>query len=898
MSDLNKENVTKWAKDKRVQWGIVIVLFLIIFVSSISIRLSNLDSLKDSTTNDYTLADLDAQYFYRIAQTIVDNNGYPEFDEMRSPGLKTPWLKELLSVFIVLVYRVVHPFNSDFSVLDSAVYSPVILYAISVILFFALVYVLTKSKIASIVSTSLLAYSPAFLTRSVAGFADHDIMGMAALFGCFAVLALALKHFEKSWGKTAFFGIISGFMMALVVASWGGAATFILTVIPFAFFIYYMLNSEDKIKNISFYAITFLSSVLSTALLGLAAGEMYNRFTGSYGLLVPFVFVFLVMDYCVGSWIEKKGESKYINKKYEKLCALGITVVLGIIALPLIGKNIMGVVSEIWFKLLFPFGSLTGRLGSTVAENAQPYLNDWIAQMTKVVFYLFLLGTALLGFEIAKHKGKKERLLIGFAWVYMIASILFSRISAGSVFNGENFVSQMFYLSGLLVFFGVFFKQYFNGRFKMSAEKIVLLSLIFFSVINGRSAVRIFLLITPFALLAAGYAIKEIMDYSKETFEDNTKKIIMVVVIVLVLVSSFGIYQYHSYAESNAKYIGASTNYQWQNAMKWARESTSPKDIFVHWWDYGYWIQTIGLRPTVTDGGHSGGDGTDHNIGRYLLTTPNPETALSYMKTWNVSYLLIDPTDMGKYSAYSKIGSDDKYDRFSMIPSGVVDERQTQETKNGTTSVYQIGGVVDEDIIYNYEGKQILIPGPTYDKFGRPQYKAYVAGIIFTTIINGNSSAIEQPDVVFLYNNNQYRVPIRYVNINGNLRDFGSGVEAIAMIIPQFSQDAQGKVSGKNYGAAIYLSPRVQEGLFARLYLMNDPLNQYPTLKIAHQEEDYVVTALRNQGIATPDIVYFNGIRAPLKIWAVEYPTNTETHSEFLINYISEGFGGLDRLFE
>ena len=29
----------------------------------------------------------------------------------------------------------------------------------------------------------------------------------------------------------------------------------------------------------------------------------------------------------------------------------------------------------------------------------------------------------------------------------------------------------------------------------------------------------------------------------------------------------------------------------------------------------------------------------DHLIGRYLLTTPNPETALSFMKAQNVSYL-------------------------------------------------------------------------------------------------------------------------------------------------------------------------------------------------------------------------------------------------------------------
>src|SRR3989304_9105341 len=102
--------------------------------------------------------------------------------------------------------------------------------------------------------------------------------------------------------------------------------------------------------------------------------------------------------------------------------------------------------------------------------------------------------------------------------------------------------------------------------------------------------------------------------------------------------------------------------------MACVRGNTVEGSVFVHWWDYGYWVQSIGGRPTVADGGHAV-TYWPHLIGRYVLTTPFPEAALSFMKSHGVSYLLIDPTDLGKYGAYSGIGSDEGgQDRISQIP--------------------------------------------------------------------------------------------------------------------------------------------------------------------------------------------------------------------------------------
>ncbi len=890
----NTDKIKGFLSDKKFQWILTIILLAAILLFSTTIRVSNLGALNDTTTGNWSLADLDAQYFYRIAQTQVDNGGtLPAYDVMRAPGLNIEWLQELLPGFIISVYKVGKIFDPTMTVLYSAVISPVILYFLGMIIFFILCYLLTKSKLATTIAAAFLAFSPAYLTRSVAGFADHDIMGMLAIFACFAIFAIGLRKFERSWKNTIVYGILLGFFTALVLTSWGGGITFAITVIPFAFFLIYLLEKVSKKKILAFYSTFIISSILCPLIFKYPLSSMIGRFEGSYGLIVPFIFAFMIVDILFGEILKKEHLLKKIKKQYQKIYSLIITGVLGSIGLFFIGRNIVTVLSDIWYKLLFPFGSRVSRLESTVAENSQPYLTDWVNQTSAGIFYLFIIGLIFLGIELTKNiEDKKYKYIMSFSWIYLVCSILFSRISSSGVLNGENTISRLFYLSGLIFFFVTLFITSAKCKFKNDYTFYLLISLMFFTLVNGRSAVRIFLLITPFVVLGGAYAIKEFLSYSGKVKDETFKIVLIILSIALIVFAGVQLYQNITVISTQAKYIGSSTDYQWQNSLKWMRDNTSPKDIFVHWWDYGYWIQTIAHRPTVTDGGHAGGNGADHFIGRYILTTPSPITALSYMKTWNVSYLLIDATDFGKYGAYSKIGSNEEYDRFSFPAMGTVDDKQTIETATSIKTIYSFGTIVDEDI--NYNGT--FLPGPTYDSAQRPSYKSYFLGAIVTMTQQGNNSIISQPEGVYSYNNKQYRLPLRYIYINNQIKDFGSGVDAVLMIVPRLDQNTQGGASVKPFGAGIYLSPKVQKGLYARLYLMNDPFNQYPTLKITHIESDYVSDYLKMQGM-NAEIVYYNGFRGPIKIWSVDYPPNTETHNELFSRSPPAKFGGLDYLF-
>jgi hypothetical protein len=80
-----------------------------------------------------------------------------------------------------------------------------------------------------------------------------------------------------------------------------------------------------------------------------------------------------------------------------------------------------------------------------------------------------------------------------------------------------------------------------------------------------------------------------------------------------------------------------------------------------------------------------------------------------------------------------------------------------------------------------------------------------------------------------------------------------------------------------------------------RLYILDDYYNEYPTLTEAHFEDDPAVAYFKQFSPGLNEFVWYQGLRAPLKIWEVNYPAGTQTHEEFLDRNLV--FGGLDRLF-
>ncbi len=890
---------TKKAKDffssKKVQNIFLIVLLIsTIFVGSL-IRVQNMDLLQDQTTGEKIPLALDPFYFLRLAETIVDQGSLPAVDNMRYPSASVGFTAGITHWAIVSIYKVSNIFG-EFSIQSSALIYPIMFFILGLIVFFLLAWHLTKSKSIALISSIFLSFIPSYIYRTLAGFADHEAIGMFAFLLALLGLSFCMNYFYKEkirknqYLKSALIGLGLGILTSFTMASWSGIVNILVMIFAFSFGLFWIIKTKsiEKSKNIFlqnfilFYLIWIVSSVLTSLIYGFSLNAGLSKILlSSSSLLNSFVFLFVLADFSLIKFKDKIGflrKSKY--QKYRIFWSVLIVFILGAIFLSFYKEGLFSYIGEVFSRLLQPFGS--SRTGSTVAENAQPFLRDWQAQTGKIFFWIFLGGLIAIGGNFAKSiKSKKYGWVFFITWALMILGILFSKTSPDSLLNGNNFISKLVYFGALILFFSVFIWIYLKTEIKFKPEQIVMFSWLLFMLVSVRGAVRFFFLLTPFACFSAGFFIFEVTKYAKSSKDDLIKMFFILVSILAIIgaiISVLGIPgspQYPGFIKSSfvqAENNGPSADVQWQEALNWVKENTSEGSIFVHWWDYGYWVQYLGERPSVTDGGHAIGF-WDHLIGRYLLTTPHSETALSFMKAHNVSYLLIDKTDLGKYGAYSKIGSgpegtSKQGDRFSNVIYMFPDNSQETRNKNTTLIVYQGLGNVDEDIVYDSGGKEIFLP----------KNKALIGGILLEI----ENNEIQQPRAVFFYNENQVYIPLRYAYFEGELRDFGGGLEAVAYLIPRLVP------SGNNLevdpiGSMIYLSPKVSSSLFAQLYLMDDALDNYPTLRLVHSEKDPLLKILENQGFnLNRDIIYYNGIRGPIKIWEVDYPGDIIAREEFL----------------
>ncbi|HUW43514.1 MAG TPA: STT3 domain-containing protein, partial [Bacillota bacterium] len=466
-------------KNKKIQTSLVIVLLILVIIFGVLIRTQNLGLLVDQTTGKQIPTALDPFYFLRIAETIVEQGGLPPVDVMRYPSANLGFIHEILPQAIVFLYNIGKIFDSEITLQFVDIISPVIFFALGLAVFFFLIYFLTKSKVTAIISSAFLAFLPPYLYRTMAGFSDHEAIGMFAFFLVLLGYGLSLKFLEKENKKdiikVLLFGLLTGFLSAFAVASWGGGANFIFMIIPLSFGLFWVIKSqnleETNKKQLQSLLIFYLSwivfSILSGLLYDFSFMDMISRvLLRPSSIISVAVLLFLLVDF---SLIRFKNKIKFVKKekleKYRVLYSLLILVLIGLIFLILQG-NLFSFISNTFNRFIHPFGA--GRTGLTVAENKQPFLEDWVGQIGKIFFWFFYLGMLFFGFNMSKGIGKKKNKILFFLlWIAVVSGILFSRISPTSLFNGTNFISKFIYFGSLILFVGYFIWLYFRDRIEI-----------------------------------------------------------------------------------------------------------------------------------------------------------------------------------------------------------------------------------------------------------------------------------------------------------------------------------------------------------------------------------------------------------------------------------------------
>ncbi|MBI3334440.1 hypothetical protein HYZ97_03050 [Candidatus Pacearchaeota archaeon] len=856
---------------------------------SIKIRTLNLSGLKDVTTGGWTLGpDLDPFLFLRWAEYIVEHGSLMAHDALRYVplGFQTSGELVLLPYLIAWFHKIAAVFGSE-SVAHSAVLFPVVMFGLTVIAFFffvrkAFMHFLgdTQSSLIALIASFLLVILPALLPRTIAGIPEKESIGFLFLF-------LAFYFFLCSWTsshnvKRYIHAVLAGISTAAMAMIWGGYI-YILSTIGLAAFIAFLFGHFTK-ERVYLYA----AWLVSMCILILPFTDRYTLLgfiTSQTTGIAFFVLAVLIVD-GISTRIKLRERFSFMQKTPQPVASFIITLLAAaLLATIFLGPGFIPLkVNRVIAALVVP---VTDRLGVTVAENRQPFFDEWAGSFgpsfhgMPIFFYLFFIGSIVLVYKLLYSFNKRERMLMTGAYTFFLISIVFSRFRPSHLFNGTNTASLTLYTLGFIILLGTFgyyywrhYKESGTEAFKQIDFAIVLLcTLFFFSLVSARGAFRLIMVLVPSAAYLASYLLVVLGNKARTAEQKSTRTVLSIVAIIVIILSFHGAYTFLSVSKGTAvNYAPSEYTHQWQYAMEWVRENTPQDAVFGHWWDYGYWVQSIGQRATVLDGGNAI-PYWNHLMGRHALTGGSSREAIEFLYAHNTTHFLIDSTDIGKYGAFSSIGSDEKYDRTSFIPTLPKNKQQRLETKNGIVYLYEGGFSFDADIVYESNGTILRLPAG----------KGGLAGI--TIEFSPEGRILKAPKAIAVdQKGTQHEIPLRYA-YQDSLIDFGQGLNAGVAIIPSFESSSTG-ISQDSIGALIYLSNRTINTQLSRLYLLN---TQDPYFKLVHTEEDAVVKQLRSYNISAPSMIYAGGFRGPIKIWEIDYPSGMEVNPEYVqVNYVNE----------
>ena len=853
-----REKITRLVKEKK-NWLVYIILAAIVWFGA-KIRVSNMHLLKDATTGEYIPLALDPHIFLRYAQYIIDYGKLIVHDAMRYVplGLATERANPILPYTIAYFYKIIKIFVPSITLAQIDIIYPVIFFIPILIFFFLLVRRLFDNKVA-LLSTAFLAVIPTFLYRTMAGFSDKEAFGLFFMF--LALYLYVVAGQSKKLKIAVLFGILSGISTGLMNLAWAGGQFLFLIIALFSLIEIFL----DKFTKKDFYVFTswlfFTTIILFKFKADFNLHNLLTSTTTSISFLVLLTGAILILLIKNIKVLKEKIQNK-IPLGIASLCiSLLIIIIVSLFISPSFLPNELINIKE---RLIHPFG--LGRLTLTVAESHQPYFTNW-KQSFGWFFYLFFIGSIALFYQLVKPL-KKFKWYLLIIYTAFLSAFIFSRYSVQSkIFNGTTPIANFFYLGSLIIFLGIIgllylYSFYKNkeifGEIKTFDKKYIFVFVWFLlMIIAARGAMRLFIVLTPIAAILASYLLISAVDFSLKLKNKIYKIISLTIILLLVFcpIASFSgiLVKFARESSNSARYSGPSYNQQWQQAMKWTRENTAEDAVFAHWWDYGYWVQTGGKRATVLDGGNFI-DHWNYLMGRHVLTAQNETEALEFLKVHNATHLLIISDEIGKYGAYSSIGSDEDFDRYSWINTFTLDSARVQETRNGTMYLYRGGYALDEDFVY---GNKLF-----------PRMSAGIVAFFVPIQEIENNMIIKQPIAILSYQGQQTEVPLECVYLDREYNFEKPGLKGCLKLIPTIDQDNRFNKGVNFLAGALYISERAKRTLWVQLFLLDK--------KFEYFKEVY------NDESSIPLAIYQGRLIGPLKIWEVSYPKNIALRPEYL----------------
>ena len=485
----------------------------------------------------FELNEFDPFFNYRATEFIVEN-GIPAYLEWHDDMTWYPFGRNVSATSQVMLHVTASTLYQVFGA-GSSLYDFTILFPAVI---GSLTTIIVFALVRTISSTSAGLLASLFFAVSLPVVLRGSIgwfksEPLGLFYGLLAVYLL-LSGIKSDKGWISLTKIVgSGILLALGLASWGGIQFFI---IPIGIFFLALPFLRKDNKFIMWASIVFVSTFV---LVTISFEKTSIAFISSLsGFFLIGCTAFLV----AASLIKKIGNRAQIR---NGLALLGGAIIIGLVIIS------SGIINFPAFRYL---------------NAANP----------------FLIAERMLTDSVSEHASTSTE----FSFLFFSIIIVFAGIGAWLIF--QNRVNRSFKIKSDMAAFALILGllgAYFSSSF-IRLEVLGAISLI------------------VLASIGASILISKIL---KEHSPARAVTKISFLGIIVILLTIPMVYpedlNWASYMLGTAPTIvNGGTHFltatnDWTDAMQWLRENTPKDSVVAAWWDYGYWISTLGERKSLSD---------------------------------------------------------------------------------------------------------------------------------------------------------------------------------------------------------------------------------------------------------------------------------------------------------
>jgi asparagine N-glycosylation enzyme membrane subunit Stt3 len=535
---------------------------------------------------------IDPFYIYRMSEYVHENGQLPEMDYMRHhPFGVDPTTNNPVPFFLPPYTYIFIGPLTGLSYFNYALLYPALMGAVAVVVMFFIGRELFDNK-TGLFAAFFLATIPAFLTRTSAGFFDKE--ASAGVFILLTAFFFIRAYKKDSWKS----GILSGLSMFMLVETWGGGTEYMYLLLTSFTFIMLVLNRDVKKLTVSYVPLALVGVFLPQL-------TFYHTNIFSFYNMVPLFMAALLLI--------RTGAERFKLVKHEQVPYIAPAIIV----LVFMGAFIAPMVTD--------FGA--------------DYMNEILTKLTQ--------GRSVEFSTVAEANPGNWNVITGATTVAYSTKVI-PQLSLGTAVLSMN----------IFMFLGAMLLLYRFYRKKDFAIVFILIWLIS-SLWSVFGYIRLLFFIGPPVALVSAFFVSKLIDISRktsimkkaETYKENINYISvpLAAFIALILIANFA----NAYVYGMS--MGPSFNNYWKESMDFLATETPENSNILSWWDFGYWFQTRGKRPSFTDGG----SGRRYDVAVWFTADPKNWTDFEpwLMDKYGIDYILMDYSLPAKYGAISKIAS-------------------------------------------------------------------------------------------------------------------------------------------------------------------------------------------------------------------------------------------------